>query len=43
MWRHSLNVQPEPMLIKDKKVHCFILLLGVIRLPKLKLRSEQKG
>jgi hypothetical protein len=31
------------LLIKDIKVHCLFLCPGVIRLPKLKLSSEQKA
>lgn len=32
-----------PLLIKDIKKLIVILLLGIIRLPKLKLNSEQKA
>jgi hypothetical protein len=40
MWRYLKIVSPAPLLIKDTKGYFFILLLFVIRLPKLKLNSE---
>jgi hypothetical protein len=40
MWRHSLNVQPGTDANYRYKSSLFILLLGVIRLPKPKLNSD---
>ena len=42
MWRHSVFRPPSATADYRYKSSLFILLIGVIRLPKLKLISEQK-